>query len=130
MRQVLFSQVSVCSHFGGGGAVPHLADEGCTIQLMGVGCTRLTDEGGTPPSSSLGYLHWDWMAVFPCQDWMGYSPNQDWVGYPPVLPPSGDRAADRAVAFTQEDFLVRLLDCNFFSKDKKIVFEPRIYWLA
>ena len=128
MGKVLFSQVSVCLHFRGGGGSPQSGREGrgglTPIWPMGEGVPpyswwgipHLVD-GGIPPIGTVwGYLpHWDWMRKPLCQDWMGGTPHQDcmkvppnwdWMGYHPHWDWMGDSpplpppetAAERALA--------------------------------
>ena len=76
-RQVMFSQVCVCSTFGRG--TPSQVWFGYPIPGLMV--------GGYPiPGLNEGYPgtpHHDLMGYPPHHDWMGYPPHQhDWMGYP------------------------------------------------
>ena len=94
MGKVLFSQVSV--YILGGGGCPHLADRGGTsIQLMVSGGIPIW-----PMGLPHGTSKWDWMGVIPPH------PIGTGMGSPPS-PPSGDRAAEGALAMRRSVCLLR-----------------------
>ena len=94
----MFSQVCVCSTFGGGYPIPGLAGGGGGTSIPGLagevshlrlgrgvphpswgGCTQ-----GIPPTRSGWGTPQTWDRVPPPdQVWMGYPPDQVWMGYSP-----------------------------------------------
>ena len=138
MGKVLFSQVCVCSHFGGGtpiqlmGSTHILPDWGCTPSIPTGGTPILPDREGTPiPGQDRG------STPIPDQEGGLLHPRSGW-GVPPP-PPVQVRSQVRMgeggtsnqnstactfyaaggmpLAFTQEDFLVKI---DFMSSRHKI----------